>query len=217
MRTIDCPLEIKELSETGTFEGLASVYGNIDLGGDICEPGCFKEFKTTRDGHIRILDGHDTRRPIGKGIITDTHVGLAIKGKLNLAVARAREVYELMKDGIIDGLSVGYDVIRPGGDEYREDGVRILKKLRLWEVSTTPFPMNEMAKVGGVKSVPKFATIREAEEWVRDELGFSHRKTREFVESLKQVLLGTRDESARDEPRQDDLKAVLQFLKTVAK
>src|SRR3990167_6809113 len=117
MRILNCPMEIKELSDTGSFEGLASTYGGApDLGGDIIAPGAFKEFKLTKDGQIRILDGHNPRAPIGKGFLTDTHIGLAIKGKLNLGVSNARNVYEMMKDGVSDGLSIGFDVL-PGGQE----------------------------------------------------------------------------------------------------
>ena len=34
-------LEIKSISDQGIFKGLASVYGNVDLGGDVVEPGAF--------------------------------------------------------------------------------------------------------------------------------------------------------------------------------
>lgn len=210
MRTIGAPFELKDLTDDGSFEGLASVYGNIDLGGDIVEPGAFQEFKFTKDGKIRILDGHNTRAAIGKGDLTDTHIGLAIKGKLNLKIARAREIHELMKDQIIDGLSIGFDTL-PGGEEIRE-GIRHLTKLRLWEVSTTPFPMNEVARVRAVKSIPDFSTIREAEDWVRDELGFTRNAAKEFVVLFKSALANARDEQARDEPIRDAVKETLQIL-----
>jgi hypothetical protein len=34
-------LKIKSLSDGGTFQGLAAVYGNVDLGGDSIAPGAF--------------------------------------------------------------------------------------------------------------------------------------------------------------------------------
>ena len=215
MNTIGAPFEIKELSETGSFEGLASVYGNVDLGGDVVEPGAFKEFALTSDGSIRILDGHNTRAPIGKGKLTDTHVGLAIKGQLNLKVSRARDVYELMKDGIIGGLSIGYDTL-VGGSEIREDGVRLLKKLKLWEVSATAFPMNEAATVSGVKSIPQFETIRECEAWLRDEVGLSRGAAKDFVVQFKKALVTARDEPPRDEAIRDAVKETLSIFERIS-
>lgn len=213
MRILNCPMEIKELSDTGSFEGLASTYGGVpDLGGDVVVAGAFKEFKLTKDGQIRILDGHNPRAPIGKGLLTDTHVGLAIKGKLNLGVSYARNVYEMMKDGVSDGLSIGFDV-RPNGVEIK-DGIRYLKDLLLWEVSVTVFPMNESALIGNVKSAPQFETIRECETWLRDELGFTNSAAKEFIARFKKALV-------RDEPIRDESEATaseyLKFLKSISK
>ena len=35
------PLQIKKLEDSGEFVGLASTYGNVDLGGDVIERGAF--------------------------------------------------------------------------------------------------------------------------------------------------------------------------------
>lgn len=192
MKIIGAPLEIKELTDQGSFEGLASVYGNVDLGGDIVEPGAFKEYVLTKDGSIRILDGHNTRAPIGKGKLTDTHMGLAIKGQLNLQVARAREVHALMKDGIVDGLSIGYDIL-PGGAEVTEAGVRKLKAIKLWEVSTTPFPMNQSALVSAVKEVERVSSVREVEDWLRDAVGLSRAQAKLHAGAVWKTLTGQRE------------------------
>ena len=205
MKTLECPMEVKQLSDSGTFEGLASTYGGKpDLGGDIILPGAFKTLKLTKDGSIRILDSHSTRAPIGKGLLTDTHVGLAIKGQLNLRIGRARDVYELMKDGVIEGLSIGYDVNKNGA-EVRDDGIRYLSDLTLWEVSTTTFGMNENALVTGVKTVPQFETIRECEFWLRDEAGLTNSAAKEFIARFKKAL-------ARDEPTRDESEATIQQM-----
>ena len=191
MRFVAAPLEVKELDERGTFEGLASVYGNVDMGGDVVQPGAFKEMMLTQDGHIRILDGHDTRKPIGKGKLTDTHMGLAIKGKLNLEVARAREVLALMKDGIVDGLSIGYDVM-DGGSELLESGVRLLKSLKLWEVSTTAFPMNQQALVSAVKA-RDVRDVRDLEDLLREAAGLSRTQAKRHASAIWETKLGQRD------------------------
>jgi len=171
------PLELKSTSDLGEFEGMLAVYGNVDLGGDIVMPGAIKEIVTTPDGSVRILDSHDTRAPVGKGKLTDTVDGLRIKGKLDLAVARARELLSLMKSGIINGLSIGYDVIGADGSEIRPDGVRLLKRLKLWEGSLVVFPMNPLAQISAVKGIDQCKSVGEWESVLRS-LGASKRKAR---------------------------------------
>jgi HK97 family phage prohead protease len=138
--------EIKEWNEDGTFIGIASMYGNVDLGGDIVEKGAFT--KTMQEKTIvPILWQHKTDIPLGIGELEDSDKGLLIRGKLNLEVEKAREAYSLIKQGAVKGLSIGYDVIK----EKYEKGVRLLKELRLWEVSLVTFPMNTLSTIVDVK------------------------------------------------------------------
>jgi HK97 family phage prohead protease len=217
MRYIHRPIEFKELTkeltEQGSFEGLASVYGNVDLGGDVVEPGAFKEFNLTKDGQIRILDGHNTRAPIGKARLTDTHLGLAVKGTLEMAVARAREVHALMKAGIIDGLSIGFDIL-PDGAQTDEKGIRHISKIKLWEVSTTAFPMNQAATVSGVKEIARCTSIREVEDLLREAVGLSRTQAKLHANAIWKTVSGPRD-------AEEDASAVAvrltEFLRTVGK
>jgi HK97 family phage prohead protease len=179
-------LEVKEVTESGSFEGMASVYGNIDLGNDIVAAGAFKEFAYTKDKKIRLFDGHNTRLPVGKGEVTDSHMGLVIKGQLNLKVSRARDVYELMKDGVIDGLSVGFDILQDGFEV--KDGVRIITAAKLWEVSVTPFPMNPQTLVSQVKQqvMKQITSVREYEAFLRDS-GFSKAQAVVLAKAFKDL------------------------------
>jgi len=188
------PLELKIASDLGEFEGLLAVYGNVDLGGDIILPGAIQETVTTPDGSLRILDSHDTRAPIGKGKLTDTPAGLHIKGTLDLAVARARELLSLMKKGIINGLSIGYDVL-PDGAEMRADGVRVLKRLKLWEGSLVVFPMNPLAQISAVKNLDQCRSVADWESTLRA-LGASKRKARAMAIDNWKIQQG-------DEPEPD--------------
>lgn len=146
---LDLPFEIKEVNDEGEFEGFASVYGNADLGGDIVEKGAFTRTIKARPT-VAILWRHDA--PIGKGIIEDSEKGLKIRGKLTLAVTQAKDAHALMKDGVVKGLSIGFTAVK---DEVK-DGVRHLREVKLWEVSLTPFPMNEKALVTNVKEQKDF-------------------------------------------------------------
>ena len=138
-------LELKSLTEQGEFSGLASTYGNVDRGGDIVEPGAFT--KTLSASKERpLLWQH--RDPVGVVQLSDSPSGLLARGKLSLGVQRAREAYELLRDGVVKGLSIGYETIR---SDYQGD-VRHLREIKLWEISLTPLPCNELASVTSVKS-----------------------------------------------------------------
>lgn len=192
-KTLAFPLSVKSVDDAGTFEGLLSVYGNVDLGGDIVERGAFQKIETTPDGSIRILDGHDARAPVGKGKLIDTPSGLFLKGTLDLGVQRARELLSLMKQQIISGLSIGYDIL-PDGSETRPDGVRLLKKLRLWEASLVVFPMNPAAQITSVKAVDGYKSIADLEAAMRRE-GYSKRKARVCALHNWSILKGAEPEA----------------------
>jgi HK97 family phage prohead protease len=141
--------ELKDIGDAGTFVGMASVYGNKDLGGDVVEAGAFTKTLNDKNGEVPILWQHDMREPIGMGKLTDSADGLQIKGELALESPVAQKAHALLKKGVLKGLSIGYDTIR---DEVK-DKVRYLKELKLWEVSIVTFPMNELATVHGVKQI----------------------------------------------------------------
>ena len=92
---------------------------------------------------------HDPAEPIGRWltIVEDTR-GLRVRGRLNLAVERAKEIHALMREGAVDGLSIGFKVERARKDR---SGLRRLEKLDLWEISLVTFPMHPGARVSGVK------------------------------------------------------------------
>lgn len=172
-KTLDFPLEVKALGETGTFSGYAAVFGNVDLGSDVIERGAFKEFVTTRDNQVRVLYQHDMRNPIGKAQVREDTRGLWFEGTLVLADALARKAYEYIKAGILDGMSIGFDIL-PNGANEDAAGVRHLTALKLWEISLVTFGMNPLAQVEAVKAAAEsIKTVREFEEFLRDVGGYS--------------------------------------------
>jgi HK97 family phage prohead protease len=94
-----------------TIEGYAAAFGNIDLVNDIIHPHAFAKTLVERGGKVKFLWQHDPKQPLGrilemsedgkglfmKAIISDTQVG--------------RDALALLKDGAIEGLSIGYDPI----------------------------------------------------------------------------------------------------------
>lgn len=152
MKTKDFALEVKSLSEDGTFEGYGSVFGNVDSYGEKVMPGAFIESLTRhkREGsNVLMLWNHDSREPIGvwEDLAEDAK-GLWGKGRFLLEIQRAREVHTLAKNKAIGGLSIGYREV-----ETEPDGqTRLLKKLDLYEISPVTFPANRRARIESVKS-----------------------------------------------------------------
>ena len=99
----------------------------------------------------KLLWQHDFRHPIGlwHDIREDSH-GLFVEGQLLLDLVQGREAYSLLKNGIVDGLSIGFVTVRARRGEGR-DHVRILEEVNLQEVSLVTFAANPKAKVERVK------------------------------------------------------------------
>jgi HK97 family phage prohead protease len=172
-KQLQVPVEFKALATEGEFEGYASIFNNVDLGADVVLPGAFKkkDMALTKDGKVRVLYQHYWDKPIGKAEVEEDDKGLHFKASLILANSVAKDAYILMKEGVLDGMSFGFDVV-PGGAEYTEGGIRQLKRLKLWEISPVTFGMNPKAGIDAVKSAGQLTTIREFEDFLRDS-GFS--------------------------------------------
>jgi HK97 family phage prohead protease len=146
-------LEIKgEPTETGEFTGIASVFGELDQMGDTVAPGAFRKSLAAHQAKGRMplmLWSHQLDQPIGKWTsIVETAEGLAVKGKLLLDVARAREVYAMLRERVADGLSIGFRTVY----SIRTKTGRLLKEIDLAEISVVSLPALASARVTSVKS-----------------------------------------------------------------
>jgi HK97 family phage prohead protease len=158
------PEPLNAVDADGVFEGYASLFGVADLGKDVVMPGAFADSLRKRSASdVRLLWQHDPAQPIGRWLLVEEdRRGLRVRGKLNLAVERARDIHALMREGAVDGLSIGFRVERARAE--RPTGLRRLEKLDLWEISVVTFPMLPDARVETVKHArPKLAAdIRKA-------------------------------------------------------
>jgi len=135
--------------EVGEFEGFASTYGNIDLVNDTVIKGAFTKTIKDKGGKISICHQHNREDLLGLGMLTDDVKGLLMHGALNMAVKRSVEDFSLMKQGVLDSLSIGYNIIDA---EFDKSGVLMLKELRLNEVSLVDNPADIEAAILGIKS-----------------------------------------------------------------
>lgn len=202
-----CPFELKSsVDSTGTFSGYGSVFGNVDLGDDIVERGAFEKIHYTRDNKVRLLWQHDMRQPVGKAAVKQDDVGLFVDGTFLLDIPKGREAYALVKSGIVDGMSIGYDIL-PDGSEMTNAGKRKLKRLELWEVSLVTFGMNPLAKVEQVKAAQDIKTKRQFEEFLRTN-GFSEAAARSIA------AVGFKEQQPPNPREVDGVKQLLDVVRS---
>jgi HK97 family phage prohead protease len=140
-------------SDDYQFSGYASTYGNADRVGDIFEKGAFDN-TVSKKSVMPLLFNHDRNFVIGKvDASTDEH-GLYVKGFLNLNDEKAKNVYDLLKMGALDSMSINFaykdyspiDISKPFGPA-------LIKDVDLFEVSVVTVPANEEAQINNVKSI----------------------------------------------------------------
>jgi uncharacterized protein len=146
--------EIKESlidMDARTFEGYASTW-DVDQTGDIIHSGAFA--KSIQEGfpakRIKILWQHN--QPLGMPLeMREDSNGLYVKGKVS-KTALGDEALELMRDGVVDRMSIGF-MIPKGKADYDENGTRHIREVKLLEFSPVTFPANEAAVITGVKMI----------------------------------------------------------------
>jgi HK97 family phage prohead protease len=139
----------------GRFAGYASVFGQLDDGGDIVMPKAFAKSlaQRGRDG-IRLLFQHDPKEPVGVWEkLAEDGYGLWAEGRLVAGVPRADALKRLIEAHAIDGLSIGFRTVRAS----REAGTghRKLWQIDLWEVSIVAFPMLAGARIADAAPRPE--------------------------------------------------------------
>ena len=144
--------ELENATDDGEFSGYAAVFGNVDSGNDVIEKGAFA--KTIREDfdRVKILALHnECWLPVGKPLeLREDEKGLFIRGKIS-DTSMGRVIRTLMKDGVLNELSIGYDAVLYDYDSATD--IRHLREVRLWEVSVVTWAMNGLARIDEVKSL----------------------------------------------------------------
>jgi hypothetical protein len=206
-----------DAASQGQFEGYGSVFNAEDDFGDMMMPGAFKQ---TLADHAaagtmpKMLLNHGgmgsffaspspmDMLPIGKWTsVSEDSRGLQCKGRLiNLNTEQGKSVYGAMKEGALDGLSIGYKAQKFIRGTKESEPRRKLEQVQLLEISPVTFPANGAAKVASVKSLADVIDIRTAEKLLRDVGGFSGTQAREFISRVKSM--GLRDVGTDDDEMQ---------------
>ena len=170
-RIIEQTFEIREETDGMHLEGYAALFNSRseNLGGftEIIKPGAFRTSLRARND-IKFLWNHDTGAVLGSTrsgtlTLTEDERGLKVSAILPNTTL-GRDVRELVARQDVTGFSFGFSMPARGGDEWNADGTeRILKSVRLHEISLTAFPAYRQtegtATVRGLDKVAKRADI----------------------------------------------------------
>lgn len=136
-------MEIKSVTDNEVvIISYASVYNIADHHNDLISKGAFAN---ASHHNVKFLWQHDSKKPIG--IIThlaeDDH-GLKMEAVINNKVKAGMEAIELIKQGAIDGLSIGFYI---KNSVYNDARQRVITEAELLEISIVTFPANQSAKI----------------------------------------------------------------------
>ena len=162
--------------DAGYLEGYASVFGNPDLGGDVVEKGAFTKTLKERlkKGAIKLFDSHMLHQGTDAviGLVEEAaedDYGLTFKARFS-STTRAQDVRRKVQEGILNALSFGYEVVKDAMDPSKK--VRLLKELKLYEVSVVPWGMNPKAMIEAVKGlvpISDFALAPKDNPWTEED------------------------------------------------
>ena len=225
--------ELKEIQDDGTFTGYAAVFGNVDNGKDIIQKGAFTRTLLAKKTFPLFWQHNGMKIPVGDVTAEQDEFGLKVDGLLYIndfegkPLEDPRQLHMSLKRRSVKGMSIGYDpVVR----EFQEE-VRILKEVKLYEVSLTPWPMNDLAQVTDVKSIGPGGVLDIIQEMETDERYSSPEAKAKIAEARKALnaLLNppdpsvdtqgggdSQDTSSNSEPHLlEELNRRLQELKSI--
>lgn len=208
--------------DKNTFEGYAAAFNNVDSHNDIIEPGAFSKTLREYARRVKVLWQHDPYSPIGKpNHMEEDSTGLYIRAKISQTTT-GKDALILMKDGVIDELSIGYNTIKHMMNE--ETGIRHLKELRLMEFSPVTWASNDQAIITGAKqSMELQAMLKSITDIKNDDV--NPKLINEAIKALKALLIEVEPDNSthkRDkEPLYNEkefnsiLKEMQEFKKTL--
>jgi HK97 family phage prohead protease len=178
-------LAASQANEAGAFAGYASVFGAVDSTGDVIMPGAFAGSLQKRGvSSVKMLWQHQATEPIGVWTrIVEDRRGLKVEGQLDLSVARARETLSLIRSGAVDGLSIGFKTKRATLD--KQNGLRKLLEVDLWEISIVTFPALELARIESAKRRRTAAPVTIDDLMMKLARLKAHRTTENFESKLR--------------------------------
>ncbi|RJP69035.1 MAG: HK97 family phage prohead protease [Candidatus Abyssobacteria bacterium SURF_17] len=170
-RKFGIPIEIGSIfkgkdpqgTEAVFIEGYASTR-DLDRSGEVVEPTAFEKWLPKYMKNPVITYMHDWSQPIGRTVQAriDT-TGLWVRAFVSNA---ATTVIELIKQGILKGFSIGYNVVKA----EERDGVDHLTEVELYEIAVVTIPANRETLFTLAKALREGATVGQVKALFAQEL-----------------------------------------------
>ena len=188
--------------EEGSIEGYASVFGGVDSYGDTIEKTAFDNVIKAGQKPLMFYQHNRWSLPIGvwESLSVDEK-GLKVKGRLNLELAEAREVYSALKFGSLNGMSIGFRM-KDKDYEYDDEDICHIKNIsELLEISIVNFPADKEARIDNVKSEDRdLNDIRDCEHYLR-ELGISKKMAQKLISVIKSAKSAVSDSQKSEDAK----------------
>ena len=210
------------INEDGIIQGYASTFDGVDCYNDSIERTAYDYVvKAITDGKLpmpKMFFNHaQWCVPIGNWLeLTVDNHGLHVKGQINRAISQGEEVYQALKFGSIDGLSVCI-MMEEEDIEVDEQKINHIKNVRdLTEISICTFPADKNATIYDVKSeLSGYNSIKDVERLLRDVGNFSKSDSVAIIGAIKSF---TKNQIQSDsEVSKSELNTINEKIKTTFK
>lgn len=124
--------------------------------------GAYRDSINKRGDRVKILGFHDARSfPLGKPLMLDDRTaGLYLEARIS-DTTDGNDALTLVRDGVLDGFSVGFSVPE-GGDVWNAQRTeRQINRANLHEVSLVNFPAYDRARVDSVRELTEQSDERD--------------------------------------------------------
>ena len=214
-----CQLQALEEDGEWKISGYASVFGNRNSYGFQIRKGAYSKLLSEGINPKMYFNHNSYGLPIGKWThLQEDENGLKVEGVLTKGISLAQDVYQAVKAGTVDGLSVG--IAWKSADEVElDDGtVEVTTISRLSEISVVTYPSDGKARVTQVLSadevdekIEALQSVRDLENFFHDEFQLSKRQSGWLLSKAKACFAAekNRDDSQK---AQKELAAVFDRL-----
>lgn len=216
---------LEDIDESnGIVKGYGSVFNNIDSDNDIILAGAYTKTLNENGSRVRYCNQHRIDQPLGKFTeLREDGNGLYFCAEIPMT-RMGQDILLLMKNGVINENSVG---IMPIVKSFRQDGVRELKEVKLYEISCVTLAANPLAMITDAKGLidqdllgKRFDILAKMikKENVSDELGYAIEGE---LMKLKSLFIDITTVPAPDATlpvdKSEDISEIFNYLKTSIK
>lgn len=216
---------LEDIDESnGIVKGYGSVFNNIDSDNDIILAGAYTKTLQENGSRVRYCNQHRIDQPLGKFTeLREDGNGLYFCAEIPMT-RMGQDILLLMKNGVINENSVG---IMPIVKSFRQDGVRELKEVKLYEISCVTLAANPLAMITDAKGLidqdllgKRFDILAKMikKENVSDELGYAIEGE---LMKLKSLFIDITTVPAPDATlpvdKSEDISEIFNYLKTSIK